>query len=327
MSVKSLIVEAFTLLLQIEKGNKGAAAAAKRKAYQKGLDAMTLIPSVTTEEDLKPLWGSNAKTPSSLYLRAHEILHTGTCEVLEEAKGSKAVWAAYEVFLEIHGIGPSFAHDLADRGYRTLEDLKTAVAAGTLTLNRTQTIGLTYHDSIRERIPRPEMVEHEKVLKETSPCSCDIVGSYRRGLKDSGDIDMLLCSSDSGMLDTMVKALTDRHYIRETLAYGKHKFMGIVKLGKLPFRRLDILLTPPEAYGYALLYFTGSQRFNILVRQHALTKGYSLNEHTLSVDPKWKGPKPPAIPVLKTEAEILAFLGIKWVSPTDREDVAALTLL
>jgi DNA polymerase/3'-5' exonuclease PolX len=98
-------------------------------------------------------------------------------------------------------------------------------------------------------------------------------------------------------------------------------------MGKLPFRRLDILLTPPEAYGYALLYFTGSQRFNILVRQHALTKGYSLNEHCLSLDSKWKGPKPAAIPVLKTEAEILAFLGIKWVSPTDREAVAALTLL
>jgi DNA polymerase/3'-5' exonuclease PolX len=327
MSVKSLIVEAFTLLLQIEKANKGPAAAAKRKAYQNGLDTLTLLGSIESEEDLKPLWGSNVKKPSSLYIRAHEILHTGTCEVLEEAKDSKAVWDAYEIFLEIHGIGPSFAHDLADRGYRSLEDLKAGVADGSLTLNRTQTIGLTYHDSIRERIPRAEMVEHEKVLKEVAPCSCDIVGSYRRGLKDSGDIDMLLCSSDSGMLDAMVKALTDRHYIRETLAYGKHKFMGIVKLGKLPFRRLDILLTPPDAYGYALLYFTGSQRFNILVRQHALTKGYSLNEHTLSVDPKWKGPKPPAIPVLKTEAEILAFLGIKWVSPTDREDVAALTLL
>lgn len=327
MSVKSLIVEAFTLLLQIEKGNKGAAAAAKRKAYQKGLETMTLIPSVESEEDLKPLWGSNAKTPSSLYRKAHEILHTGTCEVLEEARGSKAVWDAYEIFMGVHGIGPSFAHDLADRGYRTLEDLKKGVTDGTLTLNRTQTIGLAYHDSIIERIPRAEMVEHEKVLKDVAPCSCDIVGSFRRGLKDSGDIDLLLCSSDSGMLDTMVKALTDSHYIRETLAYGKHKFMGIVKLGKLPFRRLDILLTPPEAYGYALLYFTGSQRFNILVRQHALTKGYSLNEHTLSVDPKWKGAKPPAIPVLKTEAEILAFLGIKWVSPTDREAVAALTLL
>jgi len=350
MSVKPLIVEAFGLLLQIEKGNKGPAAAAKRKAYQGGLDALTLIGSIETEEDLKPLWGSNAKKPSSLYLKAQEILHTGTCAVLEEAKGSKEVWAAYEVFMEIHGIGPSFAHDLADRGYRTLEDLKKAVGNGTLTLNRTQMIGLTYHNSIKMRIPRAEMELHEKVLKETSPCSCDIVGSFRRGLKDSGDIDMLLCSSDSGMLDIMVKALTESHYIRETLAYGKHKFMGIVKMGKLPFRRLDILLTPPEAYGYALLYFTGSQRFNILVRQHALTKGYSLNEHTLSVlkdrksvhaappeggagehtlsvDPKWKGPKPAAIPILKTEAEILAFLGIKWVSPTDREAITALTLL
>jgi DNA polymerase/3'-5' exonuclease PolX len=326
MSTKSLIVEAFTLLLNLEKGNKGAPAAAKRKAYQAALDALALIPSVESEEDLKTLRGK-AKDGGSIYQKALEILTTGTCAVLEEAKGSKDVWAAYEVFMGVHGIGPSFAHDLADRGYRTLEDLKAAVTDGSLTLNRTQTIGLTYHGSITMRIPRAEMVEHEKVLKGVAPCSCDIVGSFRRGLPSSGDIDMLLCSADSGMLDAMVAALTESHYIRETLAYGKHKFMGIVKLGKLPFRRLDILLTPPEAYGYALLYFTGSQRFNILVRQHALTKGYTLNEHCLSVDPKWKGAKPPAIPPLKTEADILAFLGIKWVSPTDREAITALTLL
>ncbi len=323
---KSTIEEAFGLLLKIEQGNKGVAAAAKRKAYTGALAKLHEIPSITSLEDLMPLRGK-AKDGGSIYQRAVEIFETGTCAVLEEMKDDKDVWAAYDVFLELHGVGPAMAYELAADGLRTIEDLKKAVAEGKITLNKTQTIGLTYHDNIQTRIPREEMLEHEAVLKEVAvKAGCpvtDIVGSFRRGRPDSGDIDMLLCSTDSKMLDAMVETLTKGHYIREKLAHGAHKFMGICKLGKLPFRRLDILLTPPEEYGYALLYFTGSQKFNILVRQHALTLGYTLNEHRLApIEAKAK-----PIPVLRTEAEILAFLGIKYVRPQDRETIKSLELV
>lgn len=323
---KTTIEDAFRLLLKIEQNNKGAAAAAKRKAYTEALAKLAEMDEVISPEDLKPLRGK-AKDGGSIYLRAVEILTTGTCAVLEEVKGDKDIWAAYDVFLELHGVGPSMAYELAADGLRTIEDLKKAVAAGTITLNKTQTIGLTYHDNIKTRIPREEMLEHEAILKEVATkAGCpvtDIVGSFRRNRPDSGDIDMLLCSTDSKMLDAMVKTLTDGHYIREKLAHGAHKFMGICKLGKLPFRRLDILLTPPEEYGYALLYFTGSQKFNILVRQHALTLGYTLNEHRLSILEARAKP----IPVLRTEEEILAFLGIKYVRPQDRETIKSLELV
>jgi DNA polymerase/3'-5' exonuclease PolX len=183
------------------------------------------------------------------------------------------------------------------------------------------------------------MEEHEAILKKVAADAgcpqCDIVGSYRRGRPNSGDIDMLLCTKDSKMMDTMVEILTKGYYIREKLAHGAHKFMGICRLGKLPFRRLDILLTPPEEYGYALLHFTGSDTFNIKVRQHAITLGFSLNELTLSILPENSksannaSPKIRSKPVpdLRTEAEILAFLGIKFVEPKDRETIEALTLV
>jgi len=325
---KTTIQDAFGLLYKIEQSNKGVAAAAKRKAYKGALDKLAEIDSVTTEEDLQPLKGK-AKDGGSIYQKALEILNTGTCAVLEEAYAAenKDLWIAYDVFLEVHGIGPTLAYDLAADGLRTIEDLKKAVADGTITLNKTQSIGLKYHDNITERIPREEMEEHEAILKKVAADAgcpkCDIVGSYRRGRPDSGDIDMLLCTKDSKMMDTMVEILTKGYYIREKLAHGAHKFMGICRLGKLPFRRLDILLTHPEEYGYALLYFTGSQKFNILVRQHALTLGYTLNEHRLApVDAKAK-----PVPVLRTEEEILAFLGIKFVSPKDRETITSLELV
>ena len=323
---KATVVEAFQLLLNIERSSKKPGASFAARNYKLALEKLALVESIRSAEDLKTLRGKS-KDGGSIYQRAVQILETGTCDVLEEARADKEIWAAYDVFLEIHGIGPAYAYDLAVDGYRTIEDLKKAVADGKLTLNKTQTIGLTYHDNIIARIPRLEMVEHEKVLKEVATkAGCpltDIVGSYRRGRPDSGDIDMLLCSTDAKMLDAMVKTLTDGHYIREKLALGAHKFMGICRLGKLPFRRLDILLTPPEEYGYALLYFTGSQRFNILVRQHALTLGYTLNEHRLA--PVNERAKP--VPILRTEAEILAFLGIKYVDPRDRETIKSLELV
>jgi DNA polymerase/3'-5' exonuclease PolX len=323
---KATIVEAFQLLFNLERSSKKPGASFAARNYKLALEKLALVESISSAEDLKTLRGKS-KDGGSIYQRAIQILETGTCDVLEEARTDKEIWAAYDVFLEIHGIGPSMAYELAADGYRTIEDLKKAVADGKLTLNKTQTIGLTYYDSIQARIPRVEMVEHEKVLKEVATkAGCpltDIVGSYRRGRPDSGDIDMLLCSTDSKMLDAMVKTLTEGHYIREKLALGAHKFMGICRLGKLPFRRLDILLTPPEEYGYALLYFTGSQRFNILVRQHALTLGYTLNEHRLA--PVNSRAKP--VPLLRTEAEILAFLGVRFVNPQDRETIKSLELV
>ena len=313
---KSKIVEAFTLLWNYEKANKGGF---KIKAYKDALEKLTLISKVTTLADLEPLKGKT-KDGGGIYQKAKEILETGSCESLKKIVDEKEVWTAYDLFMGVHGIGPSFAHELATDGYRSIAGLREAVAKGTLKLNKTQTIGLQYYETIQERIPREEMLLHEARLKEVIAVPSDIVGSFRRGAGTSGDIDLLLCSADPKQLDKVVEDLKRSHYIIAQLAHGAHKFMGICKLGKLPPRRLDILLTPPEEYGYALLYFTGSQQFNIKVRQHALIKGYSLNEHRLSIDPKWKGASPPPIPSLKTEEEILAFLGIKFVEPAKRLD-------
>jgi DNA polymerase/3'-5' exonuclease PolX len=143
----------------------------------------------------------------------------------------------------------------------------------------------------------------------------DVVGSFRRGADNSGDIDMLLCSSNKKTLNAMVEALIVRGYILETLAHGDHKFMGICKLPGRPARRLDILLTPPAKYGFALLYFTGSQKYNIQVRQHALTLGYSLSEHGLKVLDAARA-KP--IPELLTEKAIVEFMGLPFVPPEER---------
>jgi DNA polymerase (family 10) len=79
-------------------------------------------------------------------------------------------------------------------------------------------------------------------------------------------------------------------------------------------RRLDLLLTPYEEYAYAILYFTGSDKFNVAFRQYALTKGYTLNEHTLTPT----SPASPQPPPMQSEADIFRFLGLQYIEPQNR---------
>jgi len=58
-------------------------------------------------------------------------------------------------------------------------------------------------------------------------------------------------------------------------------YMGICKLkhdGAI-HRRIDIKIYPPDQFGSAVLYFTGSAHFNRSMRLLARKKGYSLSDH------------------------------------------------
>ena len=51
--------------------------------------------------------------------------------------------------------------------------------------------------------------------------------------------------------------------------------------GYTKYRRIDIMITKPEEYPFAIMYFTGSMEFNTMVRQKCLDRGLSLNEYSL----------------------------------------------
>jgi DNA polymerase/3'-5' exonuclease PolX len=150
------------------------------------------------------------------------------------------------------------------------------------------------------------------------------VGSFRRGLATSGDIDVLIrvpegtpAKTVKEQLAMMVEQMKKAGYIEEVLAIGEHKCMAICRLDETgTARRLDLLMTPEEEYAYAILYFTGSDRFNVAFRQYTLEKGYTLNEHTMML----LRPEARAVPRMRTEKDIFRFLGLKYVEPTDRID-------
>src|SRR5207253_6978752 len=75
--------------------------------------------------------------------------------------------------------------------------------------------------------------------------------------------------------------------------------------------QVDLRAVEPDAYGAALLYFTGSKAHNIDLRKIAQEKSYKLNEYGLI-----KGTRRAAG---KTEEEVYAKLGLDWIPPELRE--------
>lgn len=240
---------------------------------------------------------------------------------------------AIKTFTNIYGIGPAKIKALIAKNVMTIEQLRGALKEEPKLLNNKQKMGLHHYEDLKERIPRSEITTFNrnmlKLLKENynNDISMTITGSYRRGAKNSGDIDMLITSHkyEGKALDMVLKLLNDRQIICENLAKGKKKFMGVIRVTpNSKSRHLDIIETTPSDYPYAMLYFTGSAQHNIKMRRKALTLGYSLNEYDMTI----KGTKT-RVPAEKirekmdkdkceTEEDIFKFLDMKYKEPNKR---------
>jgi DNA polymerase lambda len=98
--------------------------------------------------------------------------------------------------------------------------------------------------------------------------------------------------------------------------------MGIYQLeSNLPHRRIDIKIYPKSEFGYAVLYFTGSDYFNRSMRLFARKKGFSLSDRGLfpafrvKNQKVWEGQNIPCY----TEEEVFKVLGLEFRTPEERD--------
>ena len=291
----------------------------KARAYTKAIKEIERLPAVYSLADVKDLPGVGTKIAA----KVAEVLETGHLLEAEAAKEDYSL-EAYNVLQEVQGIGPVKARDLITKhGIKTIEALRSAAAANPDLLTHAQSVGLTYIDDLKKRIPRAEMEKHEAYVRKMLPKEFEmvVVGSYRRGLPTSGDFDVMITSRTLSDLVTasqfqqFIDLLADEGYLRGEFARGEHKFMGVCRLPRhQTHRHVDLLLCKPEEYWYTILYFTGSDVFNVSMRRHALTKGYSLSEHGL----KRVREGVPVPPAMNSEKDIFDFLGLVYVKPEDR---------
>jgi DNA polymerase/3'-5' exonuclease PolX len=315
-----LLLDALETLRKRELANKQTF---KARAYQTVIQQLKALSGpITSYDEISHLKGMGEKIREKVL----EVFETGKLAAAEKAKEVYCL-SAHDELQQIYGIGPTKAKALIDQGIRSVSDLRCALESDPALLNDKQKIGLQYCEDLVQRIPREEMLNHEAYLLSHSPLPAELVGSFRRGSKDSGDIDVLLRvppnRTEKEIKDIFyqfVQHLVEEGYIKEILALGDHKCMAICRFKDHPSRRLDLLVTPDDKYAYALLYFTGSDRFNVAFRQHVQEKGYTLNEHRMA--PLYSSTLPP--PYMKSEEDIFHFLGLEYTEPTERIDATSI---
>jgi DNA polymerase (family 10) len=144
-------------------------------------------------------------------------------------------------------------------------------------------------------------------------------GSLRRGRETVGDLDILVtgkaCTTPEGRQEAIAYA-AKYPPLMDVIASGDNKISFHLRSGM----QVDVRLLPPESFGAAMQYFTGSKAHNVALRQRALKMKYTLNEYSLA---DVEGGKPVAG---KTEEEIYAKLKLDYIPPEMRENLGEIDL-
>jgi DNA polymerase (family X) len=144
-------------------------------------------------------------------------------------------------------------------------------------------------------------------------------GSLRRGRESVGDLDVLItggaCMTEEGR-QKAIDYVVQYPPLMDVIARGDNKVSFHVRNGM----QVDVRLLPPDSFGAAMQYFTGSKAHNVSLRQRALKMGYTLNEYSLAT---LEDEKPVAG---KTEEEIYARLSLDYIPPAMRENLGEIDL-
>ena len=294
----------------------------RARAYQKAQETiMSINEDIISLDQLK----GKPNIGPTIMEKLEEFIKTGTLKVIEREKNNPV-----NILGEIYGVGPKKAKDLVSAGITNIEQLR---ANQDSLLNATQKTGLKYYEDILKRIPRSEIVQYDTIFKNAFnhvktglDCKYEIVGSYRRGAQTSGDIDVIITSSNPRIFVDFVDYLIKEGIVLEVLSRGPSKCLVIAKiLDSDTARRVDFLYASPEEFPFSILYFTGSKIFNTVMRHQALNKNLTMNEHGLySLVGKKKEDK--VEHKFSNERDIFDYLGIEYKEPEERIDGRAVVL-
>ena len=249
-----------------------------------------------------------------------EIVERGSCE-RRDVLLEKFPPTALE-FLKIQGLGPKgialiFEHYRAS----TIDELERLALEQKLRVlprmgakleekvlrsisqyrQRTGRYLLSYAENMAEEL----IAELSKVegVESVTPA-----GSLRRGRETVGDLDLLVTGpAPTNALQPFVKYAR----VEEVLGRGENKASARVGREGL---QVDVRTLPPESFGAAMQYFTGSKDHNVAIRTRAVRMGLKLSEYGLfrvEDESKVAG---------ETEEGIYQAIGLPWIPPELREN-------
>lgn len=315
-----LIVANLQVLLKDAQGSREPKDKFRAKAYQNAIKAIKNCNyPLTSGKDAQKLEGVGKKIADKI----QEILDTGELtqvQILGPDQLTKT--KTLTLFSNIWGVGPVKAKELWATGARSIEDVEQNCQ---YLLTDNQRIGLKYFADLQQRVPRKQVtgiyrsiIDQLDLLKIRYGWKINVraCGSYRRKEETCGDMDILLCetSGKKHVLKTLVERLIECKIVYETLGIGPTKYMGITRTSRGTAFRIDMEIIKVHEWPFALLYFTGSGKFNEKQRLVAKKMGFSLSEHGLkNVDTG------EYITGIKTERQIFEYLGMEYLDPWNRK--------
>jgi DNA polymerase (family 10) len=311
------LADTFTLiadLLEI-KGENAYKINAYRKAAENLLNLARDVNHIHQEGKLQDIPGVG----KALAEKIDELLTTGELTFLKKLTAEVPVSLA-EV-RKIPDLGPKkvklFWEEL---GVTTVEALETAAKEGKLAElpgmgEKSQAKVLAGIEALsRQKTGRTPLgdalpfAESQLAFLRALPgvVAAEAAGSLRRRRDTVGDLDILAAAKDSG---PVMDAFASQPAVARIEGRGPTK-TSVEFINGL---RAQLWVHPPEKFGTALQYATGSKDHNVKLREAALAQGLSLSEHALTNDDGKQI-------LCATEEQVYHTLGLPFIPPEMRED-------
>lgn len=175
---------------------------------------------------------------------------------------------------------------------------------------------------IKRRFARSEIEELVQFLDKNviQGITYEVAGSYRRGRKDSKDLDIVVLGFYKDLIQSRLAEFFpggDQPRLGDRVApaggkSGQYILRWYVPLGDSEIL-IDFQFCAPEHYEATLLFYTGSGQFNMGMRARAKAMGYALNQYGL-----WDREDRTKL-IASTERGIFKALGLPYIDPKDRE--------
>jgi DNA polymerase/3'-5' exonuclease PolX len=177
----------------------------------------------------------------------------------------------------IAGIGSQKATLLIQQGLTSIAQLKQPKWWNQLNLD-TQTALAT--QPLRQ-IPHNQIKVIEPLLTKFPNAKTMLVGSYRRKMPTSKDIDVMVVSARTSIMNDYLQYLEKKIPHIYVYSKGADKMSIVLEFDKDRKYKVDVFRTHPDFYWSHLLYSSGPISLNIKMRARAKKMGMLLNQKGL----------------------------------------------
>lgn len=200
---------------------------------------------------------------------------------------------------------------LYSMGYRTRKDLLNHIKSGkSPKLPNISQIYIKYNPM---KTTYKKSIDIINILKKNIKNKIIPVGSIRRKENKNSDIDLLLLNENlekTPQLNKIINKNTNIIFVEGNNRHQKYIF----KINNRSYL-IDIFIFKKAELPYMLFHYTGNKQYNIRTRAYAKKKGWLLNQYGL-----WdrKTGNPIARTKIKTEKDLIKYIGISYKDPTNR---------